>query len=119
MIFIPIVLFALAALLGITLLSYVLRGKFTPKAITIFHGSFAALGLVSLIALAVYSPYKLWLSVIIFTLAACGGFYLLFKDITGRVPKLVAVVHGLLAVTGFFILILSVFHFYPLPFDLF
>ena len=108
MIYVPIVLFSFSALLGFVLLSYVLRGKFTPKAFTILHGSLAVLGLVSLIALALYSPYKLWLSVILFVLAAIGGFYLLFKDITDKVPKSVAMIHGLVAVTGLVVLIFSV-----------
>lgn len=113
MIFIPIILFSFAALLGFTLLFYLLTGKNTPKAITIFHGTFAALGLIALIALAVYSPYKLWLSIGVFTLAALGGLYLLFKDKTDKVPKLVAIIHGLIALTALVILIVSVLSFYP------
>lgn len=109
---IPIVLFAFAALFGVILLSYVLGNKFTPKAITIIHGLFAVLGLVSLIVVAYLTPIKLWLSVIVFSMAALGGFYLLFKDLTGKIPKSVAVIHGLLAISGFAILIASVLYFY-------
>lgn len=110
MISIPIILFALAASLGFILLMYILGGKETPKAITILHGLFAFSGLIALILLALYSPYKLWLSVAIFVLAALGGFYLLFKDLTSKIPKPVAVIHGLLALTGFIVLIFSVFY---------
>jgi hypothetical protein len=111
MILIPIILLGLAALLGFTLLMYVLGGKDTPKAITLLHGLFAFSGIVALILLALYSPYKLWLSLGIFVVAALGGFYLLFKDLTDRIPKPVAVIHGLLALAGFVVLLVSVFNF--------
>jgi hypothetical protein len=43
-------------------------------------------------------------------MAALGGFFLVFRDLTGNpVPKAIAVVHGLLAVSGFVFLLIYAF----------
>src|SRR5215212_9378700 len=53
MVYTIISFFALAAILGAILLSYILQGKETPKGIAILHGLFAATGLVLIIYYAV------------------------------------------------------------------
>lgn len=101
-----IAIFALAAILGMTLLSYVLRGKETPKGVMIFHGLFAATGLVLLLTYVFGNKPNPIESAVLFVIAALGGAILVAKDITGKeIPKWLAVVHGLIAVVGFIFLI--------------
>lgn len=110
MIIAAIVLFLLAALLGIFLLTFVLRGKETPKAITFTHGPIAFTGLVLLIIYAFqYNPAPI-ASLILFIIAALGGFVLIARDLTSNaVPKWLALLHGLIAVAGFVLLLKFVF----------
>ncbi|MFD2245394.1 hypothetical protein [Pontibacter ruber] len=108
--FIAIEFFALAALLGMYLLTFVLRGKETPKAIVFTHGPLAAVGIILLIVYILKGGPNPWDSLILFVLAALGGAYMLFRDLTGRpIPPLLAVGHGLLAVTGFVLLLVFAF----------
>jgi hypothetical protein len=99
-------IFGAAALVGIYLLTLVLTRKETPKAITITHGIFAATALILLLVYVLdHKPAPIE-SLVLFVLAAAGGFVLVFKDFTGRkIPRWLAVAHGLLAVTGFVFLI--------------
>ncbi|MFC5271366.1 hypothetical protein [Adhaeribacter terreus] len=98
--------FALAALLGMYLLSFVLQGKETPKAIVFTHGPLAAIGLVLLIIYALKGGPSPTESIVLFVLAALGGTYMFFRDISGKpFPKFLAVGHGLLAVAGFIFLL--------------
>lgn len=101
-----IIIFALAASGGLFLLSYVLRSKETPKGVAFIHGSVAAVGIVLLIIYcSIYSPSP-WISLVLFILAAFGGFFMMYKDLTGNpVPKSVAIIHGLVAVISFILLV--------------
>ncbi|MBK0404819.1 hypothetical protein I5M27_17640 [Adhaeribacter sp. BT258] len=102
--------FALAALLGMYLLSFVLKGKETPKTIVFTHGPMAVVGLVLLIIYALKGGPNPTESLILFVLAAAGGLFMVFRDLTGKpIPKLLAVGHGLLAVTGFIFLLIFAF----------
>ena len=107
MLLLSIVLFALAALLGLYLLSFVLQDKPTPKGIVFTHGPLAATGLIILIIYALlYSPAPI-VSIVIFALAALGGLTLIYKDLTGQtIPKWLAIGHGVTAIIGFVFLIL-------------
>jgi hypothetical protein len=102
-----IALFSLTALLGMFLLIFILKGRETPKAIVFTHGPLALAGIVLLIIYVVkHSPGPLE-SLVLFAITALGGIVLVFKDLTGKkVPKWLAVVHGLLAVTGFVFLLM-------------
>ena len=103
-------LFALAALLGMYLLTLVLQNKETPKFVTLLHGLFAATALVILIIYACNDGPDMLASIILFVMAALGGFILVYRDITAKkIPKWLALAHGLLAVTGFVILLVKVF----------
>lgn len=107
-----IIIFVFVALLGLLLLTYVLRNKETPKGVAIIHGSFAALGIILLIIyLCLYTP-KPYLVLSAFILAALGGFTLMFRDITNRsLPKWLALGHGLIAIIGFILLLVFTFYF--------
>jgi hypothetical protein len=109
-IYIAIGFFALAALLGMYLLSFVLRGKETPKAIVFTHGPVAAIGIILLVVYLFKGGPDPWESLVLFVLAAMGGLYMISRDLTGRpIPRWLAVVHGLLAVTGFVLLLVFAF----------
>ena len=108
---IAIVLFALAAVLGLTILLALLKKKETPKPVVYSHGIVAAIGLILLIIYGVKNPGNFpKLSIIVFVIAAIGGFYLFFNDLNKKPgPIAVAVIHALAAVTGFVLLLLFVF----------
>jgi len=110
MIYAAIGFFALAALLGIFLLTFVLKGKETPKGVVFTHGPLAIIGLVLLIIYCFKGGPDPIESIVLFILAALGGIFLIYRDLTGKaVPKSLAVVHGLLAVAGFVFLLLFAF----------
>jgi hypothetical protein len=105
-----IALFAVAALLGMYLISFVLQGRETSKAIAFIHGPVAAIALILLFVYAACNNPAPWASITLFTIAALGGFVLIFKDLTGKpLPKWLAVVHGTAAVVGFVLLLVFTF----------
>lgn len=98
-------IFVLAAVLGAYLISFILGNKNTPKGVAIIHGATAALGIILLIIISVIYPIKPYISLILFILAALGGFTMMYRDITGKsLPKWLALGHGLLAVVALILL---------------
>jgi hypothetical protein len=111
MLYTIIALFALAAILGLILISYVLKGKETPKGVMIVHGLFAAVALVLLLSYVFGDKPGPMESAVLFVIAALGGFIMMARDVTGKsIPKWLAVVHGLLAVGGFILLLVFAFN---------
>jgi tryptophan-rich sensory protein len=110
MIYAIIAAFGVAAILGITILGRLLSAGATPKPVVYAHGIFAATGLVLLIVYIVnHAQRSPKTSLILFILAALGGFYLFFRDMSKKkIPIGVAVVHALLAVIAFVILLITV-----------
>jgi hypothetical protein len=109
MILAAIILFSLAAVLGIILLSYFFRKIETPKSLAFIHGPLAAIGLVLLIINAIGTGEYI-IPIVIFVIAAILGSITLMKDLFGKsVPIALPVFHGLLAVTGYLILVLNYF----------
>lgn len=106
-----IILFALAAVLGLILLTKVLKDEKTPKAVVYSHGAAAAIALVLLIiAYMNQGDTLLMTSVLIFIVAALGGFVLFAKDLAQKtIPKWLAIVHALAAVTAFVLLLVAAF----------
>lgn len=110
MLTIAAILFALAAILGIYLISYILTDKNTPKGVVLIHGAFAASGLILLIVYSILYQ-AIWSSLILFILAACGGLFMFKKDLFNeKIPKILPIGHGLIAVCGFILLILFIFN---------
>ncbi|MEO8402067.1 MAG: hypothetical protein ABI597_09785 [Gammaproteobacteria bacterium] len=110
MLILAILLFFVAAILGLYLLSFILQNKNTPKGVAFTHGPLAAAGLILLIIYALFNTPAPIVSIIIFILAALGGIMLIYRDITGKsLPKWMAVGHGLTAIVGFIFLILFTF----------
>jgi hypothetical protein len=112
MIIVALGFFSLAAILGLILLSFVLRNKHTPKGFLISHGMLAAIGVVLLISYIVTSaPPRPVESLVLFIIAAAGGATMGYRDITGKsVPKWLAITHGLIAISGFISLVIYRFN---------
>lgn len=106
-----ILFFSLAILLGLYLLSFVLRNQSTPKGIVFTHGGLAATGLIILIIYSIFNTPSPIISIIIFILAAMGGLTMVYRDLTGKpFPKWMALAHGITAILGLIVLIIFVFH---------
>jgi len=110
---IAIVLFALAAVAGLSMAVMHFRGVTPPRPVlAVLHGLFAASGLVVL-ALAVVRISAGGAALValgLFVVAALGGFALLGFHLRGKaLPGGLVVGHGLLAVAGFVTLLSAVF----------
>lgn len=110
MLYLIIALFAIAAIIGLTILKNWLTSAKTSRTVVYAHGAFAALALVLLLVQALQNPAgHLRTSLILFIIAAIGGFYMFFRDLKGKFsPTWLAVVHALLAVSGFIVLLLTI-----------
>ena len=108
MINVALVLFAVAAVLGITLLVKRIKLQGLPMALVIPHGLFAASGLL-LLLLSVVNEGVVFakLPLVLFVFVALGGFTLLTLHLKGKfLPVPLVLVHGSLAVVAFLILLL-------------
>lgn len=105
-----IVLFIISAILGLFVLIALLRNKTTPKPAVFIHGPIALLALILLITYAVIkgtSPL-LMTSIALFILAALGGLALFTIDMRKKpIPKLLAILHPVIAVAGFIVLMVD------------
>ena len=106
-----IVIFAVAAVMGLIVITALLKDKPTPKPAVFAHGALAAVALVLVIVLAVNNPgHSPMPSIVLFVIAAIGGFVLFARDMSKKPgPKVLAVVHALAAVVGFLILLAFAF----------
>ena len=97
-----IAFFALAAILGVLLLTMVLKDRNRPKGVLFLHGGMAATGVALLIVYSLSRSPRPIESLILFLVAASGGIFMGVRDLLAyKVPKWLAVGHGLLAVAGF------------------
>ncbi len=108
MIIASIVLFAISAILGATILIKWLMKENASSGVIYSHGIVAAAALVTLIVYAVNHPNNFpKASLILFIVSALGGFFMFFRDLAKKSnPLFIAFVHALLAVSGFVALIL-------------
>lgn len=111
MINIAIILFALAALMGLTVLIHWLSKKEAPKLVIYTHGTAAAIALVSLVIYAFMHPENFpKLSLVLFALAAVAGFYMFFlNQVRNTRPVAFGFIHALVAVSGFVLLLIFAF----------
>lgn len=111
MIYLAIALFALSAILGFIILIKWLTGKNASWGVIYSHGIVAAVALILLVIYAIRNPAHFpKASIILFVIAALGGFYMFFNDIRQKPsPMAVAFIHALLAVGGFVMLLTFVF----------
>ena len=107
---VAVVLFALAALLGITLAAKHLKKKDAPISLALVHGLAAAVGLVLLIIAVVQmsSAGPAGVALAIFVIAALGGFVLFAMHLMRKpLPRGLMFVHALAAVVAFIILLIG------------
>ncbi len=104
--------FAIGALGGLGLASFVLRGRLAPWALSLLHAALGAAGLILIIyaALTTSIPSLAIVALVILVIAALGGFYLASIHLRGEVAKRAVVfVHAGAAVIGFLTLLAAVF----------
>lgn len=110
---VAVLLFALAAVFGLTMAVLHFKGRTPPRpALAVFHGLFAASGLVVLLLAVMKAGMggSSGIALGLFVLAALGGFTLLSFHLRGRaLPNGLVIGHGLLAVVAFVILLAAVF----------
>ncbi|HYE58490.1 MAG TPA: hypothetical protein VD948_08285 [Rhodothermales bacterium] len=104
-----LVLFALAALGGVTLAAFHFTGRERPLTLGVIHGLAVAAGLVLLVLMVLNAPSagRGGVALGLFVAAALGGFVLLARHLRKQPwPTGLVLLHGALAVTGFVLLLL-------------
>jgi hypothetical protein len=107
-----LVVFAIGAIGGVMLATYVLQGRLAPWALSLLHAGLGAVGLLLLLygALTTGIPHMALAALVILALAALGGFYLASIHLRGKVAERpVIFVHAGVAVIGFLTLLGVVF----------
>lgn len=107
-----VVVFAIGAVGGLALASFVLRGKLAPWALSLLHAALGALGLLLLIYAALTAGISgaALTALLILVVAALGGFYLASVHLRGEVAKKsVVFIHAGAAAIGFLTLLVAAF----------
>jgi len=110
-----IILFSLTATFGLILIFNVFKDRKPKEILVLFHGIFAALGIIFLLIVMVRENKGTILNLGLFLLVAMIGFYMLYREFFSKqsellkssVPKPVALAHGLAAVISFIILLIG------------
>jgi hypothetical protein len=112
MLLIAVGLFAVSAVVGLTLAVMHFKKKDLPLPVALLHGLFGAAGLVTVLLFVLQggaSP-KAAIALVLFAAAAVGGFYLFSFHLRKKnLPSTVVVIHALVAVTAFAILLAATF----------
>ncbi len=109
--YLPVGLFAVAAVGGLTLVTMKFTGKGMPLPLALAHGVFAAAGLVALIVRILENGGNVLMNVslVLFLAVALGGFILLTLHLKGRrQPAILIAAHALGAVASFIVLLVAV-----------
>lgn len=107
-----LVIFAIGALGGLALVTYVLRGRLAPWPLSLLHAALGAAGLLLLLYVGFITGLSraALTALVILVVAALGGFYLASIHLRGKVAqKPVVFVHAGVAVIGFLTLLGTVF----------
>lgn len=107
-----VIVFAIAALGGVLLASYVLQDRLAPWALSLLHAGLGAIGLLLVIYAAITTgiSHAALTALVILVIAALGGFYLASIHVRGQVgPRQVVFIHAGAAVIGFLTLLGVVF----------
>src|SRR5688572_11812593 len=106
-----IVLFLVAAIFGLIVLTAILKNQPTPKLAVFAHGPIAAIALIIVIVYTILGHREplLITSIVLFILAALGGLTLFIIDMQKKpIPKSIAVIHPMIAVLALITLIIYV-----------
>ena len=111
MLILSLVLFGLAAVLGITVAVALFAKRPTSKPVAVSHGLAGAAGLVVLLITASRQPnHLLSIALILLVIAALGGIILFANDLRARPgPNALVVIHALAAVTAVVLVALVAF----------
>jgi hypothetical protein len=111
MLILSLVLFGLAAVLGITVAVALFAKRPTSKPVAVAHGLAGAAGLVVLLITASRQPnHLLSIALILLVIAALGGIILFANDLRARPgPNALVVIHALAAVTAVVLVALVAF----------
>ncbi|MGH8133892.1 MAG: hypothetical protein ACRETG_09830 [Steroidobacteraceae bacterium] len=112
-IWLVVLIFALAAVVGLTMALAVFKGNFPPVPSAVIHGALAATGLVLVLILVIQGARGPTLGALVFfLLAALGGFTLAFAYHARKkkLPPSLVVGHAVLAVIGFLLLLTAALH---------
>lgn len=103
-----LVIFGVAAILGLTVAVQIFKKRETSKGAALAHGVFGAAGLVLLIVQATKSPEKLLTTAIVLLIvAALGGAIVFFNDLRKKPgPVGLIVIHALVAVSAVVLVLL-------------
>lgn len=103
-----LVVFAIAAVLGLMLAAAIFKKKPTSKSAALAHGAFGAAGLVLLILHAAKSPHSfLTTAIVLLVIAALGGAILFANDLRKKPgPVGLVVIHALAAVVAVVLVLL-------------
>lgn len=108
MLTVSLLLFALAAIVGVAMVARVLRKQPLVWGPAILHGVSAAVALVLVLVAFLGGRAGLGLPLALFVVAALGGFVLLSFHLRQKPhPVPLAIVHGVIAATGFVLLLLA------------
>ncbi|HLQ84784.1 MAG TPA: hypothetical protein VK110_01430 [Salinisphaeraceae bacterium] len=108
MLYVTLIILAIAAGAGLVLATHVWRGRPAPWPLSIGHGLLGALALVLLLVMLVQggAAVRVWIGLLLLLLAAAGGFYLASLHLRENVaPRSALMIHGLLAALGFLVLL--------------
>ena len=113
MLIFAVILFLIVVALGLGILPQILQERRPNKTVRALHGIFAASGLILVYVyvfafMASFSPLLI-ISLVLLTLAALGGLTLVIlaqKEIYA--PKIIVIVHPIVAVAGLFALVIYV-----------
>ncbi len=110
MLFTAIVLFLIAAVFGLMTLIAVLKNNPTSRPTVLIHGAVAAIALLIVLVATVQATGPAPVaSLILFLIAAAGGFILFAVDLQKKpLPKWLALVHPVVAALGLVSLIVFV-----------
>jgi hypothetical protein len=100
--------FAVAALGGLYMAVKVFKGVVAPWSISFIHAGFGAAGLILLIWAYASGSSSVAIPLAILMIAALGGFFLASFHLRGMLPpKVIVIIHALVAVIGVGLLVVS------------
>lgn len=108
MLFYALIVFAVGALGGVGLATYVLQDRLAPWPLSLLHAGLGAAGLLLVIyaAMTTAIPGAALVALIILVIAALGGFYLASVHLRGVIAKRAVVfIHAGAAIVGFLTLL--------------